>query len=69
MCRHEDKNCPRCGAAFECKASDITRCQCYTVQLNDAERDFLARMYNDCLCAGCLATLITASKQAKENRV
>lgn len=66
MYRHEDRTCPRCGAAFECKVNDITSCQCYTVQLNDGERDLLIRMYDDCLCTACLTTL-TASKQAKEN--
>ena len=66
MCKHENKTCPRCGAIFECKAGDITKCQCYTVKLNDAERDFLARTYNDCLCARCMQELRTAYNQAQK---
>ena len=42
----ENKICPRCHSNFECKVGDITKCQCYTVKLNDAEREFLARTYN-----------------------
>ena len=53
-CKHETKTCPRCSAVFECKVGDITKCQCYTVRLNDAERDFIARNYTDCLCAACM---------------
>ena len=66
MCKHEDKICPRCHTAFECKVGDITKCQCYTVKLNDEERDFLARTYTDCLCAGCMKVLRTAYHQAQK---
>ncbi|MEO6314205.1 MAG: cysteine-rich CWC family protein [Chitinophagaceae bacterium] len=67
MCKHEDKNCPRCNAAFECKVGDITKCQCYTVQLNDAERDFLTRAYTDCLCADCMKLVRAAYHQAQQD--
>ena len=57
MCKHEEKNCPRCNGHFECKVGDIQRCQCYTVKLTDAERDFIARYFTDCLCANCMEVL------------
>ncbi|MEO1009879.1 MAG: cysteine-rich CWC family protein [Bacteroidota bacterium] len=30
---YEPKNCPRCGASFECKPGSIANCQCTQVQL------------------------------------
>jgi len=54
MCKHETKACPRCKTVFECKVGDISKCQCYPVPLTDAERDFIARNYTDCLCAECI---------------
>jgi len=32
-------------------------CQCSTVALVQAERDFIAAQYEDCLCAACLQDL------------
>lgn len=54
VCKHENKTCPRCSVVFECKVGDITRCQCYSVKLNDVQRDFLSHHYADCLCAACM---------------
>jgi Cysteine-rich CWC len=66
MSKHEDKTCPRCHSGFECRVGDITKCQCYAVKLNDAERDFLARTYNDCLCANCMQAERTAYHQVQK---
>ena len=57
MPSHEVKSCPRCGKAFECKAGDITQCQCYGIQLSPEERAFIEERYKDCLCADCLLQL------------
>jgi hypothetical protein len=58
MCTHEEKNCPRCGAGFECKGGSITECQCYGVELNNEERAFIEERYgDDCLCRSCLLEL------------
>lgn len=54
---HEVKACPRCNYAFECKAGDITQCQCYGIQLSLEERAFIEDRYKDCLCANCLLQL------------
>ncbi|WP_018626818.1 cysteine-rich CWC family protein [Niabella aurantiaca] len=65
MCKHEDKYCPRCKQPFECKVGSILLCQCSTVILNDAERDFVSKQYEDCLCATCLKELKAQYHQQK----
>jgi hypothetical protein len=58
MCeKHESKACPRCGASFACKPSNITQCQCYGIALPDSTKAWIAERYQDCLCANCLHTL------------
>ena len=57
MCKHEDKNCPRCNALFECKAGSIMLCQCSTIQLSAAERVYVESKFEDCLCINCLRYL------------
>lgn len=57
MCKHEEKHCPRCGAAFECKVGDVTNCQCYGIEMTVEEEAFIASNYNECLCRNCLLQL------------
>lgn len=57
MCKHEQKNCPRCSISFECKAGDIAHCQCSSIQLSEAETKFIADKYTDCLCAICMKAM------------
>lgn len=57
MCKHEEKECPRCGNGFECKVGNIGECQCAGVQLSIEERAFIETRYNDCLCISCLKEL------------
>ena len=57
MCKHEEKTCPRCHAAFECKVGDITQCQCYGIKLTSEEKKFIESRYEDCLCRKCLNEL------------
>lgn len=57
MCKHEEKECPRCQVFFECRVGDILRCQCAGVQLSDAERDFISEQFADCLCMDCIIVL------------
>jgi len=59
MCKHEEKSCPRCQQAFECKVGSILLCQCSAVQLNAEERSYLEENYDDCLCASCMQILKT----------
>jgi len=59
---HENKICPRCQAAFQCKPGDIVHCQCYTAQLNDAARILLAQEFTDCLCINCLKAISTETQ-------
>ncbi len=55
--KHERKNCPRCGAGFECRVGDVLRCQCSEVQLSEAADEFLSKTHYDCLCKNCLAEI------------
>ena len=57
MCKHEEKNCPRCKASFECKVGHIPHCQCYAVKLSDVEREFISKRFTDCLCANCMKAM------------
>jgi hypothetical protein len=63
MCSHEEKICPRCQARFECKLGSMNLCQCTSVTLNDAERDYIRAQFDDCLCASCLLVLKKEYKQ------
>jgi hypothetical protein len=55
--KHEEKRCPRCNTAFECKVGSVNLCQCSTVKLSDAERSYLRENFSDCLCADCMRQL------------
>ena len=57
MCKHEPKNCPRCGEGFECKVGDVTNCQCYGIELSVEEEAFITKQFADCLCRNCLLQL------------
>ncbi len=57
MCTHEQKYCPRCQKSFECKVGSILLCQCTTVILEQEERDYIARHYEDCLCTDCMSAM------------
>ncbi len=57
MCRQEEKKCPRCNNAFECKVGDILKCQCYGIQISTEEDAFIKSKYTDCLCSNCLEQL------------
>lgn len=57
MCKHEEKLCPRCSIAFECKVGTIMQCQCSAIQLTIEESAFIQAKYEDCLCINCLHDL------------
>jgi len=57
MPHHEEKNCPRCNADFECKVGAVLECQCSDVFLTTAERDYVNSRYDDCLCVSCLVEM------------
>jgi len=67
MAHHESVICPRCKAAFECRAGNILQCQCQQVILTDEERAYISERYTECLCANCL-TIIKESFSNKINR-
>lgn len=55
--KHEIKQCPRCGRAFECKVNNPLHCQCMAVTLTVAQLESLQEQYEDCLCVDCLRLL------------
>lgn len=57
MCKHEEKNCPRCQAPFECKVGDVSHCQCFGITFTVEEKQFIEERYADCLCRNCLIEL------------
>lgn len=57
MCNHEQKSCPRCKAAFECKPGNITHCQCFGFKFSEEQKKFIGERYADCLCKDCLQVL------------
>lgn len=67
MCEHEKKFCPRCEACFECKVGSILLCQCMSVKLTEAERNYLQEKYEDCLCASCMKELQTEFQKIFSN--
>jgi hypothetical protein len=73
MCKHEQKNWPRCGEGFECKVGDVTNCQCYGIELR-VEEAFITKQFADCLCRNCLLqlksryTLFVEQKDLYSNR-
>ncbi|SKB49005.1 Cysteine-rich CWC [Salegentibacter holothuriorum] len=55
--KHEEKYCPRCKTAFECKVGSIQLCQCSAVALDNKEREYIRELYENCLCAECMKVL------------
>ncbi len=57
MRKHEEKHCSRCNSLFECRAGNISACQCSQVVISEALADHIAMVYQDCLCLNCLLEL------------
>lgn len=69
MCRHEMKNCPRCGNIFECKPGNIEQCQCSGFKISEELKAYLEQRYNDCLCNTCLLYLTNELNFFKEKYI
>lgn len=69
MCIHEQKACPRCQQAFECKPGNITQCQCFGMQLTEEQKAYISGRYNDCLCRNCLQALQNEIELFKEKYI
>ncbi|MDH5711846.1 MAG: cysteine-rich CWC family protein [Gammaproteobacteria bacterium] len=54
MADNKPKTCPRCNNIFECNADAGRHCQCAQVELTQADREYIALQYDDCLCVDCL---------------
>ncbi len=58
MPAHEPKTCERCQATFECKPWQISECQCFGIEMSDAERADINKKFDDCLCRNCIIDLL-----------
>ncbi len=61
----EVKTCPRCNEFFKCNSKDILRCQCNSIKLTGADREFIISQYIGRLCGKCLRQII--EKQNLQN--
>ena len=66
MRKHEEKTCERCACSFECKAGNISDCQCQTVSITPEQRAWISTEFQDCLCVQCLKEL---QRQYMNNRM
>jgi hypothetical protein len=69
MCKHEEKNCPRCGQQFECKVGDIAHCQCFGISFTIEEKAFIEERYEECLCRNCLLGLKQGEIRNREFKI
>ena len=65
MDKHEEKCCPKCQSIFVCKIGDIANCQCNTIEISEAAKEFLSQTNFDCLCKDCLAKIDRDVKKAQ----
>ncbi len=68
MDKHEEKYCIKCNNPFTCKMGDIANCQCNSVQITEATRNFLTHTNFDCLCKDCLVHINHLVKMANGYR-
>lgn len=66
---HEKKSCLRCGSEFECKAGNITQCQCCGFPMSEESKVYLEQKYDDCLCKSCLGYLSVELNFFKEKYI
>ena len=57
MPNHENKQCPRCTAEFECKTGSILLCQCSKIEMSTEQLEYTSIQYDECLCHSCLKEL------------
>ncbi|MBX3303116.1 MAG: cysteine-rich CWC family protein [Nitrospira sp.] len=50
------KICEHCGQAFQCVGY---QCWCGTIGVTEAQMDWIAARYEDCLCPLCLGKIVT----------
>jgi hypothetical protein len=52
--QHKTKECPSCKKIFECKVETIQECDCAKVSLTQAQRNYIASNFSNCICVDCL---------------
>lgn len=59
------KQCPRCGARFDCKVDALEQCDCIDIELTLPLLQRLQQEYDDCLCPHCLRQLAESAGAAE----
>jgi Cysteine-rich CWC len=49
--------CAACNQPFICRAGNIQQCECSTVVLPAAAREWIAEHYDGCICINCLKAI------------
>ena len=52
---HKPKDCSRCGTIIQCKANNISQCDCAKIEITQHTTEFLKETKYNCLCNECLA--------------
>ncbi|GAB4191737.1 MAG: hypothetical protein Tsb002_20770 [Wenzhouxiangellaceae bacterium] len=65
MPNHDHILCPRCNSEFECKMGTIQLCHCSRIELTDAQREWIARQWDTCLCHNCLQAISQMPESGK----
>ena len=52
---HTPKSCSRCSTAIECRANDISKCDCAKIEITKETTRFLKQTNYNCLCNECLS--------------
>ena len=50
-----EKQCERCGATFQCTLNGS--CWCMTTHFSEKVREYIAGLYDDCLCENCVTEI------------
>ncbi|WP_461125875.1 cysteine-rich CWC family protein [Spirosoma aerophilum] len=62
--KQEHTSCPRCQRTFDCRAEEVSQCQCQAVALTEPQQNYIRSLYEGCLCATCLLALQTDYQSA-----
>ena len=55
--KHVPEICPRCGGEFLCCPNKGWDCGCGEIKLSQKHREYMASLYDSCLCNSCLQQL------------
>ncbi|WP_394803186.1 cysteine-rich CWC family protein [Membranihabitans marinus] len=63
MKQNKESYCPRCLLPFECRVDNISLCHCNAIILTHEEKQYIAKLYQGCLCNKCILELKSVKRQ------